>query len=64
MAGGRGLTWRSGQVVVRPAGDPEEAAWKLQVLEGIGRSDFSRLSLTYSGAVTQHFKTDYNPLIS
>lgn len=39
LAGGRGLTWRSGQVVVRPAGDPEEAAWKSEVLAGIDGSE-------------------------
>lgn len=25
---GRGLTWRSGHIVVRPTDDPEEAIWK------------------------------------
>ncbi|WP_309107341.1 phosphotransferase [Arthrobacter sp.] len=35
LVGGRGLTWRSGHVVVRPVGDPEEAAWKSQVLTEI-----------------------------
>jgi uncharacterized protein (TIGR02569 family) len=39
MVGGRGLTWRSGQVVVRPVGDPEEAAWKSQVLAELDGSD-------------------------
>jgi len=37
MAGGRGLTWRSGQIVVRPTADPEEASWKSQVLAEIDR---------------------------
>lgn len=32
LAGGRGLTWRSGQIVVRPTADPEEASWKSDVL--------------------------------
>jgi hypothetical protein len=35
MAGGRGLTWRSGHIVVRPTSDPEEATWKSQVLAEI-----------------------------
>lgn len=39
MAGGRGLTWRSAHIVVRPTGDPEEATWKLQVLAAIDNSD-------------------------
>ncbi|MDQ0678328.1 uncharacterized protein (TIGR02569 family) [Arthrobacter pascens] len=39
MAGGRGLTWRSGQIVVRPIEDPEEAAWKSQVLAVIDSSE-------------------------
>lgn len=33
LAGGRGLTWRSGDVVLRPAGEPTEAIWKSDVLE-------------------------------
>lgn len=32
LAGGRGLTWRAGRVVLRPAGDPREAAWKSEAL--------------------------------
>ena len=39
MAGGRGLTWRSGHIVVRPTDDPEEATWKSQVLAEIDSSE-------------------------
>lgn len=39
MVGGRGLTWRSGHVVVRPVDGPEEAVWKSQVLTEIDSSD-------------------------
>lgn len=39
MVGGRGLTWRSGHVVVRPVGESEEATWKSQVLTEIDRSE-------------------------
>ncbi|WP_258805932.1 hypothetical protein [Pseudarthrobacter sp. NS4] len=35
LAGGRGLTWRSGQIVVRPTADTEEASWKSDVLAEI-----------------------------
>lgn len=39
MAGGRGPTWRSGHIVVRPTGDPEKAIWKSQVLAEIDSSE-------------------------
>lgn len=39
MAGGRGLTWRSGQVVIRPTSDPGEASWKSEVLVQIDDSE-------------------------
>lgn len=39
MAGGRGLTWRVGAVVLRPVGDSEEPAWKSEVLSRLVRSD-------------------------
>lgn len=32
LAGGRGLAWRSGAVVLRPAGDPEEVRWTSEKL--------------------------------
>lgn len=32
LPGGRGLTWRAGDVVLRPHGDPAEAVWKADVL--------------------------------
>ncbi|MDQ3527232.1 MAG: hypothetical protein M3424_05010 [Actinomycetota bacterium] len=35
MSAGRGLTWRAGDVVVRPHGDLEEANWKSHVLAGV-----------------------------
>lgn len=28
LGGGRGLTWRAGDVVLRPSGDPLEARWR------------------------------------
>lgn len=39
LAGGRGLTWRAGKIVVRPTADLEEAAWKSQVLAEIDGSE-------------------------
>lgn len=39
LSGGRGLTWRAGGVVIRPAGDPEEAVWKSGVLADLERTD-------------------------
>lgn len=38
MSGGRGLTWRAGDVVLRPHGDPEEANWKSNVLATLEHS--------------------------
>ncbi|WIE56072.1 hypothetical protein [Curtobacterium sp. MCBD17_003] len=35
LSGGRGATWRAGDVVVRPAGDPDEANWRSAVLESL-----------------------------
>ena len=35
LAGGRGLTWRAGPVVVRPAGGADEANWRADVLESL-----------------------------
>jgi uncharacterized protein (TIGR02569 family) len=35
LPGGRGLTWRAGDVVLRPHGDPTEAAWKADVLTAL-----------------------------
>lgn len=35
LSGGRGLTWRAGDLVLRPHGDPTEAAWKADVLAGL-----------------------------
>jgi uncharacterized protein (TIGR02569 family) len=35
LPGGRGLTWRAGDVVLRPHGDPTEAVWKADVLAGL-----------------------------
>ncbi len=32
MSGGQGLTWRAGDVVVRPSDDPHESVWKSGVL--------------------------------
>ncbi|HEY8701648.1 MAG TPA: hypothetical protein VIM08_11935 [Arthrobacter sp.] len=39
LAGGRGLTWRSGQIVVRPTSDPEEASWTSDVLAEIDSAE-------------------------
>ena len=39
MSGGRGLTWRAGDIVVRPVGDPEESAWKSGVFATLEGSD-------------------------
>lgn len=39
MSGGRGLTWRAGDIVVRPVGDPEESTWKSGVLATLEGSD-------------------------
>lgn len=39
MSGGRGLTWRAGDIVVRPVGDPEESTWKSAVLATLEESD-------------------------
>jgi len=39
MSGGRGLTWRAGDIVVRPVGDPEESTWKSRVLATLEGSD-------------------------
>jgi uncharacterized protein (TIGR02569 family) len=39
LAGGRGLTWRSGQVVIRPTADPEEASWKCDVLAELDEAE-------------------------
>lgn len=41
LDGGRGLTWRSGQVVVRPTAGPEEASWKSEVLATIHAEGFT-----------------------
>lgn len=38
MAGGRGRTWRVGDIVLRPVADPVEPAWRSQVLTGIADS--------------------------
>lgn len=38
LAGGRGLTWRSGRIVLRPTADPVEASWKSDVLADINCS--------------------------
>ena len=35
LPGGRGLTWRAGDVVLRPHGDPAEASWKAGVLAAL-----------------------------
>lgn len=39
LAGGRGVTWRAGEVVLRPAGDPVESMWKSKVLSELDVSD-------------------------
>lgn len=39
MTGGRGRTWRAGDIVVRPVGDPEESTWKSGVLATLQGSD-------------------------
>jgi uncharacterized protein (TIGR02569 family) len=39
LGGGRGLTWRVGDTVLRPIGDPEESTWKSGVLAALGESD-------------------------
>ncbi|MFF7292006.1 hypothetical protein ACFY9N_05665 [Microbacterium sp. NPDC008134] len=42
LPGGRGLTWRVGDVVLRPTGDVVETAWKSGVLSKLGKfSEFS-----------------------
>jgi uncharacterized protein (TIGR02569 family) len=41
LPGGRGLTWRVGDVVLRPTGDAVETTWKSEVLAGLqGSSEF------------------------
>lgn len=35
LDGGRGLTWRAGSVVLRPAGEEREATWRAQVLQNL-----------------------------
>jgi uncharacterized protein (TIGR02569 family) len=39
LIGGRGLTWRAGDIVVRPVGDHEETTWKSGVLATLEGSD-------------------------
>ncbi len=39
LAGGRGVTWRTGGVVLRPVGDPVESMWKSKVLSELDVSD-------------------------
>ncbi|BDZ51545.1 TIGR02569 family protein [Frondihabitans sucicola] len=39
LAGGRGLTWRAGNVVLRPAGEEDEATWKSETLSVLAESD-------------------------
>lgn len=39
LSGGRGLTWRFGDTVLRPVGDPEESTWKSGVLAALEESD-------------------------
>lgn len=39
MRGGRGLTWRAGDIVVRRVGDAEESTWKSGVLATLEGSD-------------------------
>lgn len=41
LDGGRGLTWRSGQLVVRPTAGTEEASWKSEVLATIRGEGFT-----------------------
>lgn len=35
LDGGQGETWRSGEIVLKPAGDPVETAWRAEVLDGL-----------------------------
>ena len=39
LEGGRGLTWRAGSVVLRPAGEEREANWRAQVLQRLDHDD-------------------------
>ncbi|WP_235500351.1 hypothetical protein [Leifsonia sp. Root227] len=39
LPGGRGLTWRAGDVVLRPAEPSEETEWKSSVLAALAESD-------------------------
>jgi uncharacterized protein (TIGR02569 family) len=39
LPGGRGLTWRVGETVLRPAGEPEEAVWKSATLASLAEAD-------------------------
>lgn len=39
LAGGRGLTWAAGAVILRPAGSADETTWKSEVLERLPTSD-------------------------
>ena len=52
MTGGRGLTSRSGQIVVRPTADQEEASWKSQVLAEFDRPDVLDMVVYGSGRLS------------
>lgn len=43
LAGGRGLTWRSGAVVLRPAGDPAEVRWTSEAAAEIAANTAAQL---------------------
>lgn len=35
LEGGQGETWQAGAIVLKPAGDPAETAWRAEVLDGL-----------------------------
>lgn len=44
LDGGRGTSWRAGDLVLKPAADPDELAWQLRVFSHVPRAGF-RLAL-------------------
>lgn len=44
LTGGRGLTWRAENVVLRPHGDPRESTWKAQVLSELDPGSLFRVA--------------------
>src|SRR5690349_10771649 len=44
LDGGQGITWRSGDVVLKPTGDPAETRWRASVLGGLPDSPAFRVA--------------------